>query len=225
MNRSRIRSLIREATLVEAADFSDSKLNDVLDDGYHRITSAFEWPWLSATASLNVTAGNGTVALPSDYRSGAALHMTATRVKLEQVGHNSAWDLFGGDLPTGDAHTHFFLWDMAIELIPVPDTSETGRLTLRYYKTPTPLANDSDEPEWDESFHDLLVNFGAAYVWQREEDFDRAKFYGDEYARRMNAMAGFYLSPFEHAPLIVGANPVPLRTPWPQHTRAQLLGL
>lgn len=54
------------------------------------------------------------------------------------------------------------------------------------------LAADGDSPAWNEAFHWILVNYGAAKLYEREEYFDIAQQQMAEALSQVRQMVKFY---------------------------------
>lgn len=54
------------------------------------------------------------------------------------------------------------------------------------------LTTDGQEPAWNAGYHWLLVSYGLARVWEREEYFDQATMEFERFYSGMSDMALFY---------------------------------
>lgn len=202
-----IRDFVREQTLLEIDDWANDKLNNVINEGVLEVSSRFRWPWLAASANLSVTATVQEYALSTidaDLAQIAAIVDNNRKVKLQEVTPHYVWELEGGD-PTDAAEANvFYLWGDSVFLHPVPNTTEADAYKVFFYKRPTLLTNDASVPQWDSQFHMVVAFYAIARVWEREEDFEKAKSWRDQFNERLEQMARFYLNRADDHPIIVG---------------------
>lgn len=202
MNRTQLRSWVRNETLVEVDQFSDAAVNDIFNEGLRTISTMFHWPFLATQTTTAFVASQEAYALPADLGRIAAVYVTGERTRLREVGPHDAWERHGGDFPTGTP-SEFFIWGSNIHLLPIPDVS-SGSITLRYYRQPTLMTDDSHSPEFAPEFHVIVADFACLHIWHREEDFTKAKVYADRFAEGVERMARFYNQRAEDQPIVVG---------------------
>lgn len=209
-----IRDWIREQTLVETTDWSNAKILDVINQGIREISVRFDWPFLAASNTLTVVAAQQAYTFDtiSDYAGTGkklfrieAIVDNDRRVKLNEVAAADAFQMYGGSMPTASDSDRFFTWGSSIYLLPVPDTNDTARYTVYYYRSPAELTNDTDLPEWDSRFHMVVAEYGVQKVWEREEEIGKAKAAANRFNEGVERMAQFYLNRSQDYPTIVGA--------------------
>lgn len=211
---SAIRDFVREQTLIEADDWSNTKIDNVINEGIREVASRFRWPFLASSAQVSVTSGTQSYALSgiaSDIQRIAAIIDNDKRVKLQEIEAQYAWQVYGGDPTTSDEATGFYIWGDTLYLVPSPTATETDAYTLFYYKSPTELTNDTDTPEWSSQFHMLLAEYAIARVWEREEDYSKSAAAQGRFDARVEQMARHYLNRVEDEPLIYGEGRYGLR--------------
>ena len=84
------------------------------------------------------------------------------------------------DLPSSSGQPYYYvLIGSEITLYPTPDGIYP--LVLRYWKMPADLSADNDEPGIPERYHHLLVRFALMRAYQRENDYEAATFFKNEF--------------------------------------------
>ena len=226
-----IRDWVREQTLVESTDWSNTKILNVINQGIRDLSVRFPWPFLATSNTLTTVAAQQayTYDTISDFAGTAqklfeieAIVDMDGRVKLEEIPAADAFKLYGGDMPTTTGATHFFTWGSSIYLLPTPSANDTDRYTVYYYRSPTELANDTDTPEWDARFHMVLAEYAIAKVWEREEEIGKSRAADQRYNEGVERMAQFYLNRAQDYPAVLGGGK-PLG--YPQTDRANMTWL
>lgn len=225
MNGAAIIRAVRTATLVPVSQVSDQELLTWINEGYYRIASQSQWPWLEGQGEMETVAGQQAYSLstaivddldkddgeeppapvpgtPLAVRRIVAVYDAENRVRLRQWSPASAVDVYGGDWPSSSKATAFFVWAGSLYLIPVPSVSGTRYLVL-LHKAPTALTSGTG-PEFDSMFHSALVHYGEFRMWQREEDLDKAQAAYAHYADTVERMRLWYTQRFDDQPWYVG---------------------
>lgn len=219
---SAIRDWVREQTLVETSDWSNAKVLNVINQGIRDLSTRFPWPFLAASNTLSAVADQQAYTFDtiSDFSgtgqklfSIAAIVDNDKRVKLDEVHHNDAFKTYGGDMPTTSEAVRFFTWGESIYLLPTPDTSDTDRYTVYYFRSPAELSNDTDSPEWDARFHMVIAEYAISKVWEREEEIGKARQAFNAYLDGVDRMASFYLNRAQDYPVVMGGGK-PLGQPY-----------
>lgn len=208
-----IRDWIREETLVETTDWSNTKINAVINEGLRAVSTRFPWPFLATSNTLTVVADQQAYTFDtiSDFSgTGKKLFRIEAivdndgRVKLNEVAAADAFTMYGGDMPAASTANRFFTWGNSIYLIPTPDTNDTARYTVFYYQSAVELSNETDTPEWDSRFHMVLADYGIARVWEREEEIGKSQAADQRFDQGVERMAQFYLNRAQDYPAIFG---------------------
>ena len=200
--RLQIRQWVRAETLVESTMMADADVNAIIDQAVNDVSTRFNWPFLAATDTIDFVADQQAYTLPTDFHRLVAANVTGSTKRLVEVAPEEYWNAYGEEPSEGDPN-FFFLWGDEIFVSPVPTVS-TGGLTLRYYRTATPMTDDAHTPEWDAEFHMVLADYVCRHLWHREEDFSKARVYDERYLDGIERMARFYLARAVDSPLIVG---------------------
>lgn len=210
---SQMRSYVRTQTLVESDDVTNNNLDLMLNAGLNQLSLAFSWPWLQASADLTTVADTQTIALPSDFRKAFLIIENDTRVKLQEITFEQAFLQWGGDPPTGDGATWYYVFANLINLIPIPTSAETSEYKLMYQKAITELSADGDSPEFVSEFHLLPTQYAIARVWEHEEDFTKATEADNAFREQVEQMARYYTSQTESKPMVFGDGTKPRMSP------------
>ncbi len=214
-DRASIRDYARELTLVETDDISNDKINNIVNQGIREMASRFRWPWLETTTTIAVVSGTRSYALPTDFQYLHSLLRASSRIRLRATSASKALGAYGDDFPTGTA-SGYYLWGSNLFLTKDPDSNET--LNLFYYQAPTVLSNDTDSPAFDSQFHLLLADYTVSKIWEREEDFVKAKASEDRWDDGVEQMARWYQERTNDMPMILGEEPsiraTILNMPW-----------
>lgn len=209
---SDLQDFVREQTLLELDDWSNAKLTIVINEGINEVATRFNWPFLADTADFSTVADQQAytyatiVDTAGTSKNIGKIHVivdTEYRRRLSEMSSEQAWAMYGGSMPEGDP-THFFLWGDTVNLVPVPQASETDRLRIYYFRRPDQLSDPSDVPEWDPQFHYIPAYWACSRAWEREEDFEKAAVWRQQFDARVETMGAYYLNRAEDKPIVVG---------------------
>lgn len=201
-DRSDIRAWARNQTLLETDDISNTDVDAIINQGLRKISTQFPWPWLATSTTQVLSDGVQSYALPSDLDHLEKVIYVGKSIPLEEVSSLEAWHRKGDQFASGDP-THFFIWGEDLMLSPIP-TSTSGSIKLYYYKRPTALTDDTDEPPFAEQFHLILADYTIARLWEREEDFSKAEEAERAFLTGVNDMARYYLNRATDHPTVFG---------------------
>jgi hypothetical protein len=198
---------VRAQTLVSSTAVSDTIVLGWLNEGLAEVASAADWPWLEASGHFHTTAGTQSydldgADLPNLERIIAVYDHTEPR-RLMQVSPQAAFDAFGGDMPSSEHATAFFVFAGNINLLPVPSASAT-QYDILYYKQPTSITT-ATSPEWNAQFHHILAHYGEWRMWQREEDLEKANEAHAQFYRILGQMVAWYNRVGDRAMWAVGS--------------------
>lgn len=205
-NLSAIRDWVRQQTLIEEDDWSDGKINNVINQGLRLLTAKFDWPFMLSSATITAVSGTQTYALPSDHAKTHVIFRDGYRRRLREYTASDAWNLYGGDMPESSEADSYFIHKDDIYLVPVP-TSSGETYTHHYWTTPSIMANDTDSPPWAEQFHLVLADYAISKAWEREEDFTKAGEANLAWERGLEEMARYYLNRANRSPMVFGETP------------------
>lgn len=219
MNRGNIRDAIRRQTLNNASDISDADLNDVIDEAYYVVSQAADWPWLETSTNVSVTANTVEYALPADFARLQGIVRSGKQKRLSQISFEYYLDRYGNNPPTSTEGVWFYIRGDNFGIVPVPSANEANAYILYYFKTPTLMAADTDQPEWTPAFHHILVDYGVYRVFYREEYFQEAETAFQHFMAGLGQMMSFYnRRNNQNYPLVVGDG-VQRRAVWDDRLR------
>lgn len=210
---SDLQDFIRQQTLLETDDWSDAKLTIVINEGINEVATRFNWPFLADSADFDLVADQQAYTFDTIVDNAgtgkkvAKLHVindNDERRRLTELSSQQAWAMYGGSMPTGTTPDEFFIWGDSLYLIPVPTASDASRLRLFYFRQPALLSDPTDTPEWDTQFHLIPAYWACARAWEREEDFEKASIWRQQFDSRVETMGSYYLNRAEDLPIVVG---------------------
>lgn len=216
MDLQTIRSAIRRQTLVAVGDVSDTQLNDIVNEGYRLVALSSRWPWLHTSVQFSTVANQAeyTITSGGDINVSNLMYYDAVVDNdkrsglLVEISHKYFLSMYGGDPPTGTPATSYYIRgdgaNTVLGLVPTPSANEANAYTLWYYKTPTLLSLDTDEPEWTETLHHILIDYGRYRVWEREENFEESRAAFALFVSGLSELRSFYARRGSEAPLIRG---------------------
>lgn len=95
---------------------------------------------------------------------------------------------FGQRLSNLESNTKVMVLGKKVAIAPLPEN--TPYITLFYERKPKLLVNDTDVPEIPAPYHRLLVAYATMRALQKDEDFEGAAFYSQEYEAGKALIAG-----------------------------------
>jgi hypothetical protein len=174
---------------VRNSNYSTSEITDYLNDAQNDVFNEYRLPFMQTTQTYTVTSGDSDIThgsgLPVNFVN--AVDLVNTTSGQETVVPYKDYTELDLMFPDQDDTTrnasgtpmYWYKYGNTIKLFPAPAGAYT--LTLRYYKRPTVLTNDSDVPDIPAEFLELLVT-GAGYrVLQVKDNYDQAAILENKY--------------------------------------------
>lgn len=177
-NLLQLRRMVRNRLGVSQNDsfFRDDVLNDAINNAIATFESERNWPWQLRSATVTVPATNRQqLPLPADWRATRALWWDEE--ELIQV---APYELFAYGDVDGDPSVFAHIGN-ALEVRSVP--TEGTELKLLYYRAPTLLEADSDEPDMPSDAYPAIVAKAAQLSSTREDDRPSAQSHLIEYTQ------------------------------------------
>lgn len=159
-----------------------SVINEIISD----ICSREPWPFLEATAAVNITAGNNTPTVPTDLRAVLTFSIDSERRVLQPERTDTM--MKGYNLTaTGDPLYYYFVGE-ELRLWPVPTRALTG--TLFYLKNhPKVTSTTLEAAILIPARHHPLITLGSfARLYAREDDGELAVMFERLYEQRLKTM-------------------------------------
>lgn len=122
---------------------------NLLNDALNQLTDGAK---LEGVQTINVVSGTDSYDLPATFKAPIAL------VDGSISAPNQVFDLVTID----DNNAGYVIFAGKMHLKPTINEDKT--LTLYFYKYATPLVSDTDVPEIDAQYHDLLATYAAAMI-------------------------------------------------------------
>lgn len=143
-------------------DVSDVFVGALLNEALHKIERAAMWKWGEAEATLTVAQGTQVPTMPpTDISLTIMARNLGTRRDLEF--HDDRQRFHPSDDPatqrTGRIEA-YSIYDGTLRFYPVASQEET--IGLRYYRAWPDMVDDTDEPPFPATWHDLLTTYAAA---------------------------------------------------------------
>lgn len=203
--RAEIRDWVRQHTLVEADDYADDKIDNVINQGIRDLSTQFSWPFLEASTTILFEEGQYAYDLPADFAHLSGVLRDDCACLLREMTPREAWVEYGEPPKTGTNPEYFYIWADQLYGLPQKGSGSTpSTLTVFYLRRPTLLTSDIQEPEFPPQFHMMLAEYAAAKVWEREEDLEKSNYHMERYYTGVEAMARFYLNRADDTPVVVG---------------------
>ena len=197
-------ALVRDQTLLDSDDISDAKILAHLNRGIEIVGARFDWPWLEDEDDIAVSEPTQAHAFPTGAVKIDAILENATRTRLRKVSSTEAWERYGDDPPTASPKS-FHIWQSQVVLVEIPSADVT--LHVKFHKQPTLMADATKSPEWNSQYHEFLVDYAAAKLWEREEDLNMASEAAGRFDQGIGDLANFYNDQGSDARMVWGEQP------------------
>lgn len=156
--------------------------NGIIDNCHRRIQQAKNYWFMEYTATIAVTAGTESYALPTDFkeidRCGFKPYNATTtdyETPLSQMGAGESWSTFKLHTDTADYPTAYSIFGGALFLKPIPSLDIT--LYLRYYRYLPRLVNDADEDVLCLQGYEAIINFACAEYLEITKENNESQVY------------------------------------------------
>ncbi len=203
MQRSEMRTLIRDLSRVESHDTSDANLDTYLDEGYSEVVSNREWPWCFALdpEAVSLVADTDEYTLTSAVKRVNAVVEVTQKYSLTAFSQ-SDWARRKEAITSTSRPQAYVFTRGVLHLWPVPGVTDT--LNVYYYEHPAFAAADASEPAFDSAFHTILADWALSRLWEQEEDFEKADDYRSRFEIKLVRMSKFYNTEMGDRPMIYG---------------------
>lgn len=173
-----LRRMVRNRLGVGATDsfFRDDQLNDAINNAIATLESERNWPWQLCRTDITIgSTQRWIVPLPGDWRSTRALY-----VDNREIAQVPPYELFSYGTDDGEIQVFAHIGN-TMEVRDVP--AEGTVVNLLYYRIPTLLESDSDEPDCPSEAYPAIVAKAAQLSSTREDDRPSAQAHLVEYTR------------------------------------------
>lgn len=152
----------------EVTNATDAMLTKMVNQIYHEVADAYQWPWLETSATINVVDGTQSYNLPTGFKYVISVYETSDDDRaLVQQSPSWYFEKYTGDVDEEADAEFFFIYDEKIWFYPVPSTTTTAKYTMKYYGGITELSAGSDEPVFAEGFHYIFVHGVAQRLYNQ----------------------------------------------------------
>ncbi len=201
-----MRDFARKIVRIDAADVSDTELDDFLDEGYDRVVMHTEWEWMKAFGSEDIVMVPG----QTQYTTTPAVQQVTTITNLEQRYQlrslpKNKIDRYLDYTESSSQPIAFFWADGTLLIFPEP--SSTDSLRVYHIIIPTFAGADDDEPIFNSIFHRIIVDWCLHRLWEMESDFEKSQDYRVRFEEGLLRMTTWYNSLSQDTPNIFGQSP------------------
>jgi hypothetical protein len=180
MTRAELRQYVRDLTLTQSHEVSDSLVDIFLQEGYFKLVTRHHWSWLHQDPHEFVP-GTGVFDLEAfPVHPVIAIYDLAPSVgsnlPLTQITRSES-TFFLRTRPIGRAARFYFVEGQNLYFDPEPNDDEA--FVCSYYADDGWDAGPDVVPgRVPEAFHtSILANYAIGRVWERQEDLDKADAY------------------------------------------------
>ena len=129
-------------------------------------------------------ANTATLTLPDDFSRFISLRNTTDDDLLAPIALRD----FDDSPASSGKPLYYVIVGSQISLYPTPDAAYN--LTLRFYRGPTEMENEGDEPDLPEQYHHLLVEFALMRAFAREDDYEAAGYWREQFEADLMKLRG-----------------------------------
>lgn len=158
-----MRRMLRNRLGVSAGDgfFRDDVCDDAINNAIATFESEKNWPWQLAQSSITTLDDSGDVPVPDDWRATRSLWCDGDLIEV------APYDLLE-KAPSIGTPGAFAMVGNTIKLWPYAPTGTV--LKLIYYRQPTLLVQDADEPQMPDLYYPVIIAKAAQLASIREDD-------------------------------------------------------
>jgi hypothetical protein len=186
MNRSELRTAVYERT-GEPSDSSlvtSTVLNGFIQSAIDLYSTQADWPWLQESASVAVSSGTATYAVPADWARTRFMRRD-DRFPLRAFSLEELYTRWPDDASSGPP-TEFAIDEETLIFRPTPDGSYS--VTHGYLKNEPVLAADDASPLLPRRYHYGLVDYASYLVFRRTGNRTEAQLARDEWETWIRSM-------------------------------------
>lgn len=170
MNLSTMRTAVRTRMGNPSTDgfYSDSQLNDLINEALHFVSSMDDWPWLQTSETITTAAGDGEYTPNANWVRTKQLYINESEpfilISLAEVNNYGS---------TQGEPAAYHIYDEDLYLRPVP--SGVYSVVHQYIRKETDLSADGDSPIMPSQFHYAIVEFASYLALARAGYIERAQ--------------------------------------------------
>lgn len=186
-------------TRVLARDYGSSGdstiIGGYINEAYEDVCNRHRWPWLATSATVTLTAGVATFDLSTlnpdllfhgRLRTNQSGGISPVEIVFDHDDADSPWRNYQNTTSRGRPTHVARTGERTLEFSPVPDAAYT--YTYYYWREPTLLVNNSDEPLMPPSDREVLVYGALKRLAERERDWTAVGYYEQQFESRIEHM-------------------------------------
>lgn len=185
-------------TRVLARDYGSTAdstaIGGYINEAYEDVCREARWPWLVTSATITLTPSTATFdlsTLATDLQFHGWLRSNSasvrTPVEINFGPNETRWDWFGSaTATTGVPQVYARTGERTLIFGPTPDAAYA--YTYWYYREPTLLVNNSDEPLMPPADREVLVYGALKRIAERDRDWNAVGYYEQQYVTRLEQM-------------------------------------
>lgn len=160
------------------------RIKNWLNEGQHRVARQIEGSEFQVQLALQLVPGIYQYNLPSDFLrlQDVTYPVLATRLRVADL---QQFDMTN-PLVSGPPGM-YLLYQRQIWLFPNPNQADT--LLLHYLQNPPDMVNDTDVPQLNPNYYDLLVTYAVIKAFEAEDDYEAAQYFQGKWQRDLAAYA------------------------------------
>jgi len=174
--------------LVNIADdtsITSSNQERWINRAYREIQSRADWWWMLKATTDSTVASQQAYDLPTDYRK--MFEIRVDDVSFAFLDHERR-----NDRGTNGWTRRYSIFDQQYYLYPTPTASGSSDVDILYYKKPTDLSSGTDEPDFEDQFHEILLYLALVYYAEKERDLGDAQYFRNQAENMITQMKEFY---------------------------------
>lgn len=170
---------------------SDTRCNTFLNAAYQvDICEAQDFPFLESS-----TTGVAPKTI-SDLRTIETVVDSVQNLKLSPLDRRMITDGIDSDLTTTGSPVYYYLTSGTTVAVYPANTSNS--LSIRYWKVPTALSADADEPILPTRYHSLIVDGAVRRAYEDDDEGEMAAAAGAVFQERLSQMAESLMGMQQH---------------------------
>lgn len=171
-------------------DVSDALIGAYINEGYNKVNSMMQWPWLFKEGSDTLTVSDQTLSVPADTGQIVAAYNQTLGQRLQFMDYRQGWvDQPEATVSEGRA-THYYRIGDSWYVWPDPTNADV--ILIKYVRTISDLSGTNEPDGWPSAFHHILVDYAT---WKY---LSRTMAVNPQYANTAAAAAERFYQDFMH---------------------------
>lgn len=166
----------RKYNSVNSSFYSSSEVYDLIYQAEMEI--ARETKMLEGVTTTTSTAADNTYSFPTGVLEIKRVEYNGCKLQRIDFREDDAITLANSDTTAQGTPLYYFVWAETLYLRPIPDTS-SDTIRIYYFKMPTAVTSASQTLEVPSLFHMCIVDYVAAEMAAKDQNFETAQYYRD----------------------------------------------